>query len=111
MKKLVSSSQDLCLGCNRCTRACPIETANLTYQDDDGNIKVKIDSTKCIACGNCITVCKHDARYYSDDIQSFFDDLEAGKSISVVIAPAMKSNFSNWKQMLTFLKKKGVNKI
>jgi len=44
-----------------------MEMANITYQDNDGNIKVEIDEEWCIACGRCVSACKHDVRYYIYD--------------------------------------------
>ncbi|MDR0301203.1 MAG: 4Fe-4S binding protein, partial [Treponema sp.] len=51
MIEIIKSNSHLCTGCNKCVRECPMETANITYQDEAGNIKVRIDHNKCIACG------------------------------------------------------------
>gem|GEM_PF-3389044 len=91
MKEIIKSNQDLCTGCNRCVRECPMETANITFLDEANKIKVKIDRDKCIACGRCITVCKHGARYYEDDTERFFADLQAGTPMSLIAAPAIPS--------------------
>jgi PAS domain S-box-containing protein len=88
-----------------------MEMANITYQDEDGNIKVKIDYEKCIVCGRCVTACKHDARYYVDDTEQFFNDLQAGIPISVIAAPSIRTNISGYKKLFTWLKQLGVNKI
>ena len=40
MKEIVTTKRELCTGCNRCVRECPMEMANITYQDENGNIKV-----------------------------------------------------------------------
>jgi len=88
-----------------------MEPANITYQDEAGNIKVKVDSEKCVACGRCLTACKHNARYYTDDTERFFADLAAGVPISLIAAPATRTNLPEWKKLFTFLKRKGVNKI
>ncbi len=111
MRKIVHSNLELCVGCNRCARECPLEMANLTYQDDSGAIKVKIDSDMCIACGACIAVCKHEARYYEDDTQAFFSDLAAGAPISLIAAPSVRTNIPDWKRLFSCLKQLGVRKI
>ena len=88
-----------------------METANITYQDDDGNIKVKVDYNKCIACGRCIAACKHNARYFVDDTERFFEDLSQGAPISIIAAPSIKTNIPGYKKLFTYLKQAGVKKI
>ena len=111
MVEIIKSKYSFCTGCNRCVRECPMETTNITYQDEDGNIKVKIDHGKCIACGRCISACKHEARYFVDGTERFFDDLSKGIPISLMIAPSIRTNIPEFKKLLTCLKRLGVNKI
>ena len=111
MKKNIAINMELCVGCNRCARACPIEMANITYQDEDGSIKVRIDENYCISCGSCISVCKHNAREHIDDIDLFFRDIENGEPVTLITAPSLKSNFKEWRQLLTFFRQKGVQRI
>ena len=85
--------------------------ANLTYQDDDGQIKVKTNSEYCISCGACISACKNDARFYVDDFDNFLQDLEAGEAITLITAPSLKTNFPKWRQLLSFFRHKGVKRI
>jgi len=88
-----------------------METVNITYQDGEGKIKVKIDNEKCIACGKCLKACRHDARYYEDDTERFFVDLANGESISLIAAPAIRTVIPEWKNLFTYLKQQGVNMI
>ena len=111
MRKIISSNQEYCVGCNRCTRVCPIETANHTFLDENNNIKVGIDHSQCIACGACISVCKHDARQYQDDTHAFFADLARGVPISLIVAPSLKANYPEWGRLLRYMKQLGVGKI
>ena len=111
MVEIIKSINESCTGCNRCIRECPMETVNITYQDEAGNIKVKIDPDKCIGCGRCVTACKHDARHYSDDTDLFFNDLAEGLPISLIAAPSIRTNIPEYKKLFTYLKKLGVNKI
>jgi len=111
MVEIIKSKNDLCTGCNRCVRECPMETTNITYQDEDGNIKVKIDKDKCIICGRCISACKHNARYFVDDTKRFFDDLSKGVPISIIAAPSIRTNIPDYKKLFTYLKKIGVKNI
>ena len=63
---MVNTNLELCTGCKRCDEQCPVEGANIIYQDEACNIKVKVDETKCVACGRCIGVCQFGARYHQD---------------------------------------------
>ena len=101
-------ANDNCTGCNKCVRDCPVLIANVAT--DAG--KVTVDSEKCIACGACFDACEHNAREYQDDTKSFFTALEAGKKISVILAPAFLANYPHeYKKVLGYLKEKGVNHI
>ena len=111
MIEVIKTKKELCKGCNRCVRECPMETANITYQDEGGSVKVKIDYEKCITCGRCVSTCKHDARYYVDDTEQFFEDLRNGVPISIIAAPSIRTNIPNYKKLFTYLKKLGVKKI
>jgi len=88
-----------------------METANITYQDENGNIKVHIDLEKCIACGRCVSACKHGARVYNDDMDKFLGDLRNGVHISLIVAPSVRVNIPDYKRLFTYLKQLGVNKI
>ena len=111
MKGILQSENNLCTGCNRCVRECPMETANRTFLDENGNIRVEVDNDKCIVCGWCISACKHDARHFDDDTERFFEDLAKGVPISLMVAPAIRTNIPEYKKLLTYLKRLGVKKI
>lgn len=80
---------DLCTGCNKCVRSCPVLTANIATQEG----YVTVDPDKCIVCGECFDVCPHEARDYYDDTDRFFEDLASGRKISVILAPAFLANY------------------
>jgi len=50
--KVIEISSELCRGCSKCARICPVDAI-------DGKIKeiYKIDQNKCIKCGACIESC------------------------------------------------------
>ena len=111
MIEIIKSVNELCTGCNRCVRECPMETVNITYKDEDDSIKVRVDQDKCIGCGRCVSACKHDARSFTDDIGQFFEDIGKGTPISLIAAPSIRSNIPEYKKLFTYLKRLGVNKI
>ena len=86
-------TNDNCQGCNRCISVCPVLTANSAV-NEDGENKVKVDSSKCIACGSCIDTCEHDAREYEDDTEQFFKDLKSGQTISVLFETSLFVNYN-----------------
>ena len=111
MAEIIKTKIDLCMGCNKCVRKCPMGMANITYQDEEGNIKVKVDSDKCIQCGRCVSVCAHESRYYIDDTEIFFKDLAEGKPVSLIAAPSTLTSIPDYKRLFTLLKKLGVKHI
>ncbi|MCM1103547.1 MAG: methyl-accepting chemotaxis protein [Clostridium sp.] len=101
-------TNDQCSGCNKCVRACPVLISNIAT--DPG--RVRVESGHCIACGACFDACAHGARDYYDDTDTFFEDLAAGKDVSVIIAPAFLANYpKEYKRVLGYLKQKGVKHI
>lgn len=97
------------MGCNKCIVKCPVHANDAKIID--GRNKVSINPVRCIQCGECIHVCDHGARYYVDDTEEFLKRLENGEQISVLVAPSIRHNFTDYKKMLGFLKKQGVNLI
>ncbi len=103
-------TNDKCIGCNRCIRACSVG-ANVAVERGRGNV-IDVDPKRCIACGACLDVCDHGAREYEDDVERFFADLKKGVKISVLIAPAFLANYSReYERILGMLKKLGVNRF
>jgi ferredoxin len=48
MIDVIKTDYSLCVGCNRCVRECPMETANIFFHNDACEVKVKIDEEKCM---------------------------------------------------------------
>ncbi|KOA73049.1 transcriptional regulator [Clostridium botulinum] len=107
---LIYTIEENCVGCNQCIRYCPIFDANTAYFSKGQN-KVKVNIDKCIHCGKCIDVCEHEAREYHDDIKKFFKALKEGKEVSILAAPAIRTNFPNYKKIFGYLKSLGVKKF
>ena len=108
----VTINEDKCIGCNACIRACPVHDANTAkLASDRQHSIITIDTEKCISCGACISGCVHGARSYTDDTEAFFADLQSGKEIVVVVAPAFRLTEPDADAMLAHLRKMGVKLI
>ena len=106
-------TNDRCIGCNKCVKACPAMGACMSV-DDGGNEERRIDvnGDYCVSCGACIDACEHHAREFYDDTEQFFEDLKRGEKISILIAPAFLANYPReYGSVLGGLKKLGVNRI
>lgn len=104
-------TNEKCIGCNKCIRACSCVGANISAIENGKN-RIEVDEKKCIACGACFDVCEHDARDFQDDTEQFFKDLKKGMKISVLLAPAFQANYpTQYESVLGGLKKAGVNHI
>ena len=104
-------TNDNCISCNKCVKVCTSPGAS--YLTVSGNTSVvNIDPTRCVSCGACFALCEHNARGYRDDTQAFFDDLEQGVPISVLIAPAFRASYPDeYASILGGLKNLGVRHI
>lgn len=106
-KNSLISTNDLCIGCNRCIAACPLVEVNRAVVEN-GKSRVLVDADSCVRCGKCIKACSHLAREFKDDTDSFFEDLKQGKKISILIAPSFAVNYPNeYKHVLGYLKSLG----
>ena len=108
-KDILLTREELCAGCNKCIAKCPTK-ANVAYELNGEN-KVRVDQERCIHCGECLDVCDHKARDFTDDTERFFAELKQGTSISVIAAPAVRFNFGNYKRLFGYLKSLGVKVI
>ncbi len=98
-----------CKGCNKCILKCPTR-ANSAHWENSRNI-VHIKNGYCISCGECLSICDHGARDFFDDVDNFFQDLDDGLNISMLIAPAARLNFELFPNLVGYLKSRGVNKV
>jgi len=106
-------TNDRCIGCNKCIRACScIGACVSTEPDENGNSRIMVDGNLCVACGACFDICEHNARDFSDDTERFLEDLKAGEKISLLVAPSFPANYPDtYAKIFGKLKELGVNRI
>lgn len=102
-----------CIGCNKCISDCIVVGANVVVKDGKtGKNRVIVDPNKCILCGECLEACVHDARTYRDDTEEFFEALERGEDISILVAPSLPINYEEqYHNILGYLKALGVKHV
>lgn len=110
-------TNDACIGCNKCISFCPASGANIAL-GVAGNIPglvqrhIEVNDKKCTHCGLCISTCSHNARGYKDDTDRFFEDLKAGKAISLLVDSSVYFSLgSKIHKILGYLKFCGVQHI
>ncbi|MBR3225330.1 MAG: diguanylate cyclase [Atopobiaceae bacterium] len=105
------TTNDNCIGCNKCVRICSSFGATVSKSGPDKS-SIIINAERCIVCGACIDVCAHGAREYVDNTDAFFDDLSSGKSISVLVAPSFEAKYPKlFKQACAALRRLGVRRL
>lgn len=107
----VLADDENCVGCNRCMRVCPVETANTVVQMRENSFQVRIKEEQCILCGSCVDICEHGVRGIRDDLHNFLDALQKGEEMAVMVAPSIRSSIPQWRQLLTWLRSIGVSAI
>ncbi len=104
-------TNDNCIGCNKCVRICSSFGASISKSGPNKS-SIRINGERCIVCGACVDVCAHGARQYVDDTERFFQDLNAGQAISVLVAPAFVAKYpNNYRSILGALRRMGVRRV
>ncbi|MDD4603201.1 MAG: [Fe-Fe] hydrogenase large subunit C-terminal domain-containing protein [Bacteroidales bacterium] len=104
---VIEVDKEKCTNCHACISVCPVKYCNNGSQDH-----VSVNTDMCIACGNCIDACTHDARRYLDDTSRFFYDLNNGVPMVAVVAPSAASNFRNlYLRLNGYLKSIGISAV
>lgn len=96
--KLVDAS---CHNCMRCVRSCP--TNAMTYIHNQPTIVEE----ECILCGNCYSVCPHDAKSIASDFNMVKTWLASGEKVIMSVAPSFTSVWPRFSSLARILKNRG----
>lgn len=96
--KLVDAS---CHNCMRCVRSCP--TNAMTYIHNQPTIV----EDECILCGNCYSVCPHDAKSIVSDFNAVKTWLANGEKVIMSVAPSFTSVWPRFSSLSKILKNRG----
>lgn len=101
---IITVDAEKCVNCHKCIAVCPVKYCNNAMEDH-----VTINNDLCLSCGQCITACTHEARGYQDDTSAFLDDVQAGKQMVAIVAPAIAAAFpDDYLRFNAWLKSLGV---
>ncbi|MCL5993559.1 MAG: hypothetical protein M1552_05275 [Firmicutes bacterium] len=93
-----------CNKCKRCLKVCPAAKRGSCSLSS-------IIQNGCVGCGKCLAACSRRAISYQDDTALFLADLCRGTPISLLVAPAVHSQFVSPANLFGFLKHSGVRSI
>ena len=58
---IINIDKELCTGCRRCSEVCPVDA----IEGNEGEPQ-KVNTDKCIVCGQCVQTCKGYAPIYEE---------------------------------------------
>lgn len=107
MKHLINVDSEKCVNCHQCIAACPVKFANNGSGD-----YVSINHDLCIGCGECIKACQHEARGFTDELETCFELLKLKTPMVAIAAPAVISNFEKqYKNLNGWLRSMGIDAV
>ncbi|GMO47787.1 MAG: hypothetical protein Ta2G_03370 [Termitinemataceae bacterium] len=106
-KKLIKIDSSKCNNCHSCITVCPVKICI-----NGSGARISIIEDRCIGCGRCIGACKKKALSIDgDDTIEFFDDLNSGVDMTLLMDPAAFASFDDVFKLNGFLYGLGVKAI
>ena len=87
--QLVTTIREKCRMCYTCVRECPVKAIEIR----DG--QASVIQTRCIACGNCVTVCSQNAKQVLSAIEDTGALLAAPEHVAAIVAPSYPAEFTD----------------
>ena len=87
-----------CILCNRCVEACSKKQGVMVMAKENRGFDTVVvppygkllADTSCVNCGQCIQVCPVGALSVHDDTERIYEQIDAGKYMTVQIAPSVR---------------------
>jgi [FeFe] hydrogenase (group B1/B3) len=104
-------SQQDCVNCGMCLKVCPFhaiiytpvpceEVCPVSAIKKDEYGKEKIDLDRCILCGKCLEACPFGAIVERTQLFDVIREIEDGKQVVAMLAPAVAGQFRNSMQQI-----------
>jgi len=107
LPQIIHVDKDKCINCHACIAVCPVKICN-----DGSGAYVNLNPNTCIGCGRCLTACTHGARYYTDDLNEFLQDILQHQETIAIVAPSVAANFpDHYLQLNGWLKSLGISAV
>ncbi|HPO62536.1 MAG TPA: [Fe-Fe] hydrogenase large subunit C-terminal domain-containing protein [Candidatus Kapabacteria bacterium] len=107
-KPLIQTIKERCRVCYTCVRECPVKAIKII----GGQAEVEVG--KCIGCGNCVKVCRQEAKQYLSSINEVTNLLKSNQKVSACIAPSYPADFFHiidYKTFVGMIRKLGFNYV
>jgi two-component system NtrC family sensor kinase len=103
----VATVGEKCRVCFTCVRDCPAKAIRIRSG------QAQIVDQRCIACGNCVSVCRQGAKQASDGLQPVQRMLEDEHPVAAIIAPSFPATFPDWQanQLIARLRTAGFARV
>ncbi len=94
----ITRDMSKCILCGRCTEMCgQVQDIGVMAKENRGFNTVivppygkKLMDTPCVNCGQCVQVCPVGALAIKDDTKKVYDNIEAGKTMVIQMAPSVR---------------------
>lgn len=110
MEPLIHLDEERCNKCYACVRVCPVKAIHLHA---DGEFP-KVNDNRCIACGDCYTLCCTGAITYRSSVEDAKRLFESGDTVVAILSPSISAEFddiSDHRKFVTMIKSLGVHHV
>ncbi len=107
-KQLVFTVKDRCRVCYTCLRECPVKAIKII------NGQAEVISERCIGCGNCVKVCRQEAKTYLKQTTEVGQLLQSGQRSAACLAPSFAAEFTeikDYKLLVSMIKSLGFDYV